>query len=213
MIIGIIGATGKSGKFILEEAIERGYNVTAIVRNASKLTNQKVDVLEKDIYDLSSEDLKPFDVVVNAFGTTIGEEEPHVTAGHALIKALTGTTVRVIVIGGAGSLYVDKDKSMKLVDTSELPINVKSTAKGQGRNLEELQQSEITWTYLSPSATFDPEGPKTGSYQTGKDHLLENSKGESYLSYADCAIAVLDEIENPKHINERFTIVSESDNN
>ncbi|MFD1413417.1 NAD(P)-dependent oxidoreductase [Oceanobacillus jeddahense] len=210
MNIGIIGATGKSGKFILEEAVERGHEVTAIVRNASKLTNQKVDVLEKDIYDLSSEDLKPFDVVVNAFGTTIGEEESHVTAGHALIQALTGITVRVIVIGGAGSLYVDKDQSIKLVDTSDLPNKVKLTAQGQGRNLKELKQSEVTWTYLSPSATFDPDGPKTGIYQTGKDHLLENSKGESYLSYADCAIAVLDEIENPKHINERYTVVSES---
>lgn len=210
MNIGIIGATGKSGKFILEEAVERGHHVTAIVRNASKLTNQKVDVLEKDIYDLSSEDLKPFDVVVNAFGTTIGEEEPHVTAGHALIGALTDTAVRIIVIGGAGSLYVDKDTSIKLVDTPDLPKNVKLTAQGQGRNLEELKHSKVTWTYLSPSATFDPDGPKTGSYQTGKDHLLENSKGESYLSYADCAIAVLDEIENSKHINERFTVVSES---
>ncbi|WP_107841626.1 NAD(P)-dependent oxidoreductase [Metasolibacillus meyeri] len=210
MKIGIIGATGKSGNFILEEAIERGHDVTAIVRNASKLTNKEVEVLEKDIYDLSFEDLKTFDVIVNAFGVAMGEEEPHVTAGRTLIEALKDTKARAIIIGGAGSLYIDENKSIKLFDTPDLPNKVKLTAKGQGQNLEELQQSEITWTYLSPSATFDPDGPRTGTYQKGKDHLLVNSEDESYLSYADCAIAVLDEIENPQHINERFTIVSES---
>ena len=89
---------------------------------------------------------------------------------------------------------------------------VKPTAKGQGRNLEELQQTtDITWTFISPSAMFDAEGKRTGSYTAGKDHLLVNSKGESYISYADYAIAVVDEIENAKHINERFTVVGEKE--
>ncbi|MFC0272361.1 NAD(P)-dependent oxidoreductase [Metabacillus herbersteinensis] len=211
MKIGIIGASGKAGNYILKEAIERGHDVIAIVRNTSILTIQNVKVVEKDIYDLSSEDLKSYEVVVNAFGAPLGEEEPHVTAGHSLIEALKGITTRAIIVGGAGSLYVDEDKSTQLFDTPDLSDVVKRTAKGQGRNLKELQKSQgITWTYLSPSATFDPEGPRTGTYQIGKDNLLVNSKGNSYISYADCAIAVLDEIENPQHINERFTVVSES---
>jgi putative NADH-flavin reductase len=209
MNIGIIGATGKLGKIILEEAVERGHTVTAIIRNSSKLTNNQVKVLKRDIYNLSSHDLKDFDVVVNAFGAIIGETEPHITAGRALIEVLNGTGIRMIVIGGAGSLYVDDLQTTQLTDTSELPEKVQRTALGQGRNLEELRESDVTWTYISPSANFDAKGPRTGHYQLGKDRLLENSKGKSYLSYADCAVAVLDEIEHPQHINSRFTVVSE----
>ncbi|ASN06418.1 NAD(P)-dependent oxidoreductase [Virgibacillus necropolis] len=211
MRIGIIGASGKAGNFILKEAVKRGHTVTAIVRNASKITNQHVEVVGKDIYELSSEDIKPYEIVINAFGAPLGEEEPHVTAGHALIEALKGTNTRVIVVGGAGSLYVNEDT--QVIDTPDFPDEFKPTAKGQARNLQELQESQgLTWTFISPSAIFDPEGPKTSSYQAGKDNLLMNSKGESYISYADYAIAVLDEIENPQHINERFTVVAEQNN-
>lgn len=208
MKIGIIGANGKAGHFIVKEAVSRGHQVTAIVRDSSKL-KEKVDaVIEKSIFDLTSDDLKQVDVVVNAFGAPLGEEQAHVDAGHALIEALKGTSTRAIIVGGAGSLYVDENKTVKVMDTPDFPDIFLPTAKGQGRNLQELQQSSnITWTFISPSAMFDPEGKRTGSYQSGKDHLLVNSKGESYISYADYAIAVLDEIENPQHKNERFTVV------
>ena len=210
MKIGIIGATGKAGNLILKEAKERGHEVTAIVRNASKLNDDNVGVIEKNIFDLTSEDVKGLDAVVNAFGAPLGEEQAHVDAGHALIEALKGTDTRAIIVGGAGSLYVDIDKTVQVIDTPDFPDFVKPTAKGQARNLQELKETkEISWTFISPSAVFDPEGKKTG-YQAGKDHLLVNSKGESYVSYADFAVAVLDEIENPKHINERFTVISEA---
>lgn len=212
MKIGIIGASGKAGSLILQEAVSRGHQVTAIVRDASKLTDKSVAVIEKSIFDLTSDDVKPFDVVVNAFGAPLGEEQAHVDAGHALIEALKGTNTRAIIVGGAGSLYVDENKTVRVIDTPDFPDIVKPTANGQGRNLQELQgTTDITWTFISPSAVFDVEGKKTGSYQAGKDNLLVNSKGESYISYADYAIAVLDEIENPQHINERFTVVGESE--
>ncbi|OHO42320.1 hypothetical protein HMPREF2586_06095 [Staphylococcus sp. HMSC034G07] len=210
MRIGIIGATGKVGNLVLEEAIDRGHDVTAIVRNASKLSNSNINVLEKEIYDITAEDLKDLDVVVNAFGAPLGEEEVHVTAGRALIEALKGTDTRAIIVGGAGSLYVDKAQTTKLIDTPEFPEIFVPTAKGQGRNLQDLEATQgITWTFLSPSADFNAEGVRTGSYQSGKDNLLVNSNGNSYISYADFAIAILDEIENPQHINERFTVVGE----
>ena len=208
MRIGIIGATGKVGNLVLEEAIERGHDVTAIVRNASKLSNSNINVLEKEIYDITAEDLKDLDVVVNAFGAPLGEEEAHVTAGRALIEALKGTDTRAIIVGGAGSLYVDKAQTTKLIDTPEFPEIFVPTAKGQGRNLQDLEATQgITWTFLSPSADFNAEGVRTGSYQSGKDNLLVNSNGNSYISYADFAIAILDEIENPQHKNDRFTVV------
>ncbi|MCQ6275542.1 NAD(P)-dependent oxidoreductase [Bacillus sp. V3B] len=212
MNIAIIGASGKAGSLILKEAVERGHQITAIIRDAAKLTDKNVAVIEKNILDLNSDDLKPFDVVVNAFGAPLGEEQAHVDAGHALIEALKGTDTKAVIVGGAGSLYVDEHKTVKVIDTPDFPDFVKPTAKGQGRNLQELQETtDITWTFISPSAVFDSEGKRTGSYQVGKDHLLINSKGESYISYADYAIAVLDEIENPQHINERFTVVGEAE--
>ncbi|EMR07303.1 Putative NADH-flavin reductase [Bhargavaea cecembensis DSE10] len=212
MKIGIIGASGKAGSLILKEAVSRGHQVTAIVRDQSKLKDTNVAVLEKNFLNLTQDDVKQFDVVVNAFGAPLGEEQAHVDAGHALIEAVKGTDTRIIVVGGAGSLYVDENKTVRLIDTPEFPDFVKPTAKGQGRNFEELQTTTgITWTFLSPSAVFDAEGKRTGSYQSGKDHLLVNSKGESYISYADYAIAVIDEIEKPQHINERFTVVGEAE--
>jgi uncharacterized protein len=210
MKIAIVGASGKAGSLIVNEAVSRGHNVTAIVRNASKLQDKNTAVIEKDIFDLTADDLTTFDVVVNAFGAPLGEEQAHVDAGHALIEALKGTRTRLLVVGGAGSLFVDENKTVKLIDTPEFPDFVKPTAKGQGRNLEELQgTTDLTWTFVSPSAVFDAEGVRTGSYQSGKDHLLVNSQGESYISYADFAIAVVDEVENPKHLNQRFTVVGE----
>ncbi|WP_077210746.1 NAD(P)-dependent oxidoreductase [Bacillus dakarensis] len=211
MKIGIIGASGKAGSLILKEAVSRGHEVTAIVRDKSKLNDTNIAVIEKNIFDLTQDDVKQFEVIVNAFGAPLGEEQAHVDAGHALIEALKGTNTRVIIVGGAGSLYVDKNKTVRLIETPEFPDFVKPTAKGQGRNLQELETTtDLTWTFISPSAVFDAEGKRTGSYQSGKDHLLINSKGDSYISYADYAIAVVDEIENPQHLNERFTVVGEA---
>lgn len=211
MKIGIIGASGKAGNVILKEAINRNHEVIAIVRDATKLKEKNISVIEKNIFDITSTDIKDFDVVVNAFGAPLGEEQAHVDAGHALIEALKGTNTRAIIVGGAGSLYVDEDKTIQLSETSEFPDAFMPTAKGQGRNLEELQTTtDISWTFISPSAVFDAEGKRTGSYQTGKDHLMVNSKEESYISYADYAIAIVDEIENPQHLNGRFTVVGEA---
>jgi uncharacterized protein len=196
MKIAIVGASGKAGNLILKEAVSRGHYVTAIVRNASKLQDKNLAVIEKNVFDLTDDDLIAFDVVVNAFGAPLGEEQAHVDAGHALIEALEGTKTRLLVVGGAGSLFVDENKKVRLIDTPEFPDSVKPTAKGQGRNLQELQNTtDITWTFISPSAVFDAEGKRFGSYQSGKDHLLVNTKGESYISYADFAIAVVDEVE------------------
>lgn len=212
MKIAVIGASGKAGGFILREALDRGHQVTAVVRDASRLKDKNVAVLEKSIFDLTPADLSPFDVVVNAFGAPLGEEQAHVDAGHALIEALKGTDTRAIIVGGAGSLYADEGKTVKVADTPNFPDIVKPTARGQARNLDELQgTADIRWTFISPSAIFDPQGKRTGSYRAGKDVLLLNARGESYISYADYAVAVLDEIENPQHVNERFTVVGEKE--
>lgn len=207
MKIAVIGATGKAGQKIVEEALQRGHDVTAIVRSASKVT-ANIPVIEKEVFELSQEDVKGFEVVVNAFGAPFGQEELHVKVGRHLIDIFTGIDTKLFVVGGAGSLFVDPDKSVRVMDTPDFPEMFYATAKNQGENLNDLQQSTIIWTFLSPSAFFDPEGSRTGSYTIGEDHLLVNAAGESYVSYADYAIALIDEIENPKHVNIRFTVSS-----
>jgi len=213
MKVAIIGASGKAGSFILKEAVVRGHEVTAIVRNAAKLQNQQVSVLEKDVFDLKAEDVKEFDVVVNAFGAAPGQEHLHVDAGRVLIEAMKGAPqTRLIVVGGAGSLFADEAKTIRVMDTPDFPKEYYPTALNQGKNLADLQKAtDIQWTFISPAAFFNPEGKRTGAYQKGKDHIMVNAQGQSYVSYADFAIALLDEIENPQHINERFTLVSEAE--
>lgn len=130
MKIGIIGATGKAGNLIMKEALNRGHEVTAIVRNASKMTDLDAKILEKDIFDLTSVDLSPFDVVVNAFGAAPGTEQQHVEAGKGLIETIKGTPdSRLIVVGGAGSLYVDEAKTLRVMDTPDFPKEYLATAQ------------------------------------------------------------------------------------
>jgi len=213
MKIGIIGATGKVGSLILKEAKVRGHKVTAIVRNASKLIDKNLTILEKDVFELKSDDLKQFDIVVNAFGAPLGDERLHVLAGRTLINAMKGApNTTLIVVGGAGSLFVDEEKTTRLFETPEFPKEFFATASNQGKNLEDLQATRfIKWTFISPAAFFNPAGKRTGVYKIGKDNVILNSKGQSYISYADYAIAVIDEIESQDHINERFTVVSEAE--
>ncbi|QOT01007.1 NAD(P)-dependent oxidoreductase [Brevibacterium sp. JNUCC-42] len=211
MKIGIIGATGRAGNLIMQEALQRGHEVTAIVRDATKLgqSNQKVAILQKDVFDLTTQDLHKFDVVINSFGAKPGEEHLHVDAGNVLIEALKNAPhTKLFVVGGAGSLFVDEAKTVRLYETPEFPKEYLATATNQGKNLEILKQSNLPqWTFLSPSAMFEP-GERTGRYQKGDEQLLVNSKGESSISMEDYAIAVLDELENPHFVNKRFTVVS-----
>ncbi|MFB5088919.1 NAD(P)-dependent oxidoreductase [Psychrobacillus sp. PGGUH221] len=213
MKIGVIGATGKAGNLIYKEAADRGHEVTAIVRNASKVEDKNANVLEKDVFELTGEDMNQFDVVVNAISAPPGQEHVHVEVGKSLISALKNAPeTKLVVVGGAGSLFVDEANSIKLMDTPEFPKEYLPTASNQGKNLEDLKASEgIQWTFVSPAAFFNPEGKRTGAYQKGKDNFIVNAKGESYVSYADYAVAVVDEIENPQHVNERFTVVSEAE--
>ncbi|MBM7568561.1 NAD(P)-dependent oxidoreductase [Paenibacillus sacheonensis] len=216
MKIAIIGASGKAGSLVAKEAAARGHEVTAIVRSAAKAAAAGLNgfaVLEKDIFDLNAQDLGAFDVVVNAFGASPGQERQHVDAGRSLIGALQGAPgTRMIVIGGAGSLYVDEAKTVRLVDTPEFPEMYKATALAAADHLEDLRAaSGIRWTFMSPAAFFDAAGKRTGTYRAGTDWLLVNAKGDSYLSYEDGALALVDEIERPQHENARFTVVSEAD--
>ena len=209
MKIAIIGATGKAGKLIMEEALKRGLDVTAIVRNKSKLSNSSVKLIEKDLFDLKKEDLKNFDTVVSAFG--IWEEKElskHGEVMNYLCDILADTNIRLMIVGGAASLFVNH--SMMLIDSPDFPKDWINLAKNSNKAFEILKATKnVLWTYISPSADFQADGKKTGEYRIGdKDELCFNSKGESMISYADYAIGFVDEIENKKFLNKRITLVS-----
>lgn len=211
MKIAVIGATGKAGNLIVKEAKERGHEVTAFVRDASKFSEEGVTAVQKDVLSLTAEDVKGFDAVVNAISMPPGQESGHVEAGRKLIEAFKGAPEsRLIVVGGAGSLFVDEAQTTRLIDTPSFPDLYKPTASNQTQNLKDLQASEgIQWTFVSPAAFFDADGLKTGSYQAAGEVLTVNAAGDSYISYPDYAIAIVDEIENGKHVNARFSVVGE----
>lgn len=210
MKIAIIGATGKAGKLIMEEALKRGLDVTAIVRNKSKLSNSSVKVIEKDLFDLKKEDLKDFDTVVSAFG--IWEEKElskHGEVMNHLCNILADTNIRLMVVGGAASLYVNKEHTMILKDAPNFPEAFMGLAVSENKAFDILKdKKDVLWTYVSPSADFQAEREKTGEYNIGNDELLVNSKGESYISYADYAAAFADEIVNKKYLNQQITFCS-----
>ena len=210
MRIGIIGATGKSGSRIAAEALDRGHLVVPLVRNARKLETQEWDIVEKDLFDLAYEDIVGLDAVVDAFKAAQGREELHEKSIEHLISILKGHNMpRLIVVGGSGSLIVDRETGMRLSETPDYPNLLKPTAYHMGRALETLRNTtDVNWTYLSPSEYFIPDGTRTGTYQLGTDFLLTNHLGQSEISYADYAIALVDEIENRAFEDRRFTVCS-----
>lgn len=210
MKIAIIGASGKAGTFLTDEALRRGHTVTAIVRDGKKIKNPKARIVEKDLFALTYDDLKDHDVVVDAFAAWGPDVPKHQTSLRHLSGLLSGhQNIRLLVVGGAGSLYVDPQHTMRVMDAPGFPDAVKPLAQAMGAALEELQKTkDVTWTYLSPSANFVADGPRTGTYKTGGDELLVNSAGNSEISYADYAIAMIDEAERAKHVKKRFTVVS-----
>jgi uncharacterized protein len=212
MKIALFGASGTIGQRITLEALVRGHEVKALVRNLEgfpiahpRLTIAKVDML--DHASIAGE-IADADVVVNA---TSGHKNPNartffLDSTHALIEGvkLAGGK-RLIVVGGAGSLEVAP--GMLLVNIPEFREEWKPTANAQAETLVMYRSSDIDWTFFSPSALIMP-GKRTGKYHRGTDQLLKNDQGESYISAEDYAFALLDEIEYPQAIRQRFTAVS-----
>ncbi len=210
MKIAVIGATGKQGSLLLEESIKRGHDTSAIVRKDNGNINNKAGLIVKDILDINYSDLKEFDVIVDALGFWTEETLPlHYTSLKHFADVLSGKENRLLVVGGAGSLYVDKELKTRLMDTPDFPDDYMPIAVNMGKAFDEIKtRNDVKWTYLSPAANFVADGVRTGSYKVGGDILTLNSNGESEISYADFAIAMIDEVENAKHIQERFSVVS-----
>ena len=209
MKLAVIGANGKAGKLIVKEAVNRGLDVTAVVRGDNTTVAQ--EVLKKDLFDLTAADLKGFDVVIDAFGAWTEETLPqHSTSLKHLCDILSGTDTRLIVVGGAGRLYVNPEHTVCVADGPDFPDVFKPLAAAMAKALGELRaRRDVKWTYISPAGDFRADGARTGKYILGGEELTLNSKGESMISYADYAIAMVDEAVNGGNIQKRISVVSE----
>lgn len=207
MKIAVVCANGKAGQLIVKEALGRGLDVTAVIRGENR--TEAAQVIRKDLFDLTAADLKGFDVVVDAFGAWTEDTLPlHSTSLKHLCDILSGTDTRLLVVGGAGSLYVDAAHTAQVMDGPDFPAMFLPLAKAQGQALAELRQREdVAWTFISPAGDFQADGERTGKYLLGGEELTLNSKGESVISYADYAIAMVDEAVKGGHIRQRISVV------
>lgn len=199
--IALIGATGNVGSRILRELSDRGHRVTAIARHPERIPALPgVTAARGDINDgeAAAARLAGHDAVVSSVKFVD-------TDFDQLLAAVRAAGVkRFLVVGGAGSLEVAPGQ--RLVDQPDFPAQYKQEALRGAEFLDLLQTIEdLDWTFLSPSALFVP-GERTGRFRLGKDQLLTANDGSSSISFEDFAIAMVDEIENPKHPRQRFTV-------
>ena len=211
MRAAIIGASGQIGAFIRDEALARGHQVTAIMRHPEKITvpNPRLHVVKADILkDKVDELVKGHDAVISAYNP--GWKNPdmydeQIEGYKRIISGVKKSGIkRLLVVGGAGSLEVAP--GVQVLDTASFSEQVKKGVLATREVLYMLKEErELEWTFLSPPASI-ASGERTGHYRVGKDQLLRNKDGESKISTQDYAVAMLDELENPQHIRERFTV-------
>jgi uncharacterized protein len=211
MKIVLLGATGFVGSALLGEALRRGHKVTAIVRDPEKLARQD-GLLARigDVYDtaLLATLIRGHDAIISAFNPGWKNPNLHddqVRGTTSIIAAVkTAGIHRVLWVGGAGGLEVKP--GVRVLDGPDFPDWVRPGSLATFEALEQLRREpELEWSYLAPSAEMFP-GERTGKFRLGMDQLLVDANGQSRISVQDYAVAMIDELENPRHIRQRFTV-------
>lgn len=213
MKIVVFGGTGNVGRRIVHEAVNRGHEVQVVARKPGAKPDWDVQVTvdQGDITDPKSvtEHVQGADAVVNAISPRQDGDLPAsslIDAAESLIEGLKGANVkRVVIVGGAGTL--EAEPGVDLVDMPNYPKGYRSESIQQRKALNTYRSKaeDLEWTYVAPAATFTP-GDRTGEYRTTEDALLKDDTGRSRISYEDFAVAVLDEIENPRHVRGRIGV-------
>lgn len=207
MHIALYGATGNSGSRILNELLTRGHQVTAIIRSPEKLAARPgLTVVQGDVASVDgiAGRIKGTDAVVSAYAPPPDDTDQILPVTGRLIDAVKQTGVpRLLIVGGAGNLEVAP--GVTVLASGHVPAEWVPIATSHAKLLEEVKKSEINWTYFSPAAFFVP-GERTGKFRLGTNQLIANEQGDSRISLEDYAIALVDELESPKHERERFTI-------
>lgn len=208
MKIAVVAANGRVSQKVIQEALNRGFDVTAFGRSAENKSAAPT-YIQKDILDLTKDDLAGFDAVVDGFGAWAEADQPlHIKTSQHLCDVLSSSDTRLLIVGGAGSLYVNKEHTAQVYQGEDFPAAFLPLAKGQSAELDELRKrDDVKWTFISPAADFQADGERTGQYILAGEELTLNSKGESIISYADYAIAMVDEIEKGSHIQQRISVV------
>jgi putative NADH-flavin reductase len=205
MNVVLYGASGMVGSRILYELLHRGQTVTAVVRNPEKINATGARVVMGDVTDEASvaATAKGADAVISAYAPPQTQPDLLVSATRSLLTGLKKAGVRrVIIVGGAGSLEVAP--GVQLVDAPNFPAEWKGIALAHRNLLPILKESDFDWSYFSP-AGFIQSGERTGKFRLGTTKLVSDAKGESRISAEDYAIALVDELENPKHLRQQFT--------
>ena len=207
MKIAVLAANGKLGSLIVKETVERGNDVTAIAREENRTVAK--NFIKRDILDLTENDLKDFDVVITAFGAWTEDTLPlHKTTLEHLTDILANKNTRLLVVGGAGSLYTDESLTTQLFTTPDFPADYYPIASNQAKGLDVLRKrNDVKWTYISPAAEFVYDAERKGEYQLSGEVFTVNVEGKSEISYADYAIAMVDEAEKENHINQRISVL------
>jgi uncharacterized protein len=194
------------GSRILKELLHRGHTVTAVVRNPEKVTAVGAYVVMGDVLDPAgvAATAKGKDAAISAYAPPHDDAAMLWTATHSLLSGLASAGMRrLIVVGGAGSLEIAP--GVQLVDTPNFPAEWKSIALAHRDALSVLKQSNLDWSFLSPAALIEP-GDRSGKFRIGSTQLLTDDKGESRISAEDYAIALVDELERPRHLRQQFTV-------
>ncbi|ANK37798.1 MULTISPECIES: NAD(P)-dependent oxidoreductase [Staphylococcus] len=201
MKLAVIAANGKAGQLITKEAYDRGLDVTAIVRSSNKTVTDQV--IQKNLFDLTTADIAEFDVVIDAFGQSDENKlDEHSKSMKHLGDLVSNSNKRLLIIGGAGSLYVDEAHTLKLIDSPDFPEQFKKISQAQIKTLEEIQKrKDVKWTFVCPAPDFQYDGEKTGEYKLSADEVIG-----SKVSYADFAQAMVDEVLEAQHIQQRFAV-------
>ena len=211
MNIIVIGASGMVGSRVVRELVSRGHTVTAVARDPSKIPAEPhVCAVKGDVNDAAAlaETLRGSDAVVNAYGPGRRQEQLVIPAALAVLAAAKQAGVkRVIIVGGAASLLIAPGKT--LLDSGRLPKEWLAIAKAHSDLLQLLLTTNLgaglDWTYFSPAGLIQP-GQRTGKFRVGKDELIVDEQGQSCISAEDYAVALVDELEQPHHVRERFTV-------
>jgi uncharacterized protein len=203
----LYGATGKAGSVILKELIDRGHTVVAAARAPEKVQKLKnVTAVQDDLSNPAKTAgiVKDADAIVSAYGPPPDDTSQIIGATDRLVKGVQQAGgPRLIVVGGAASLFVAPGVTVR--ESGHLPKEWIPIADAHIQVLRNLKQSSIDWTYFSPAGFFEP-GERTGKFRLGKDDLITDAQGNSRISFEDYAIALVDELENPQHRRDRFTI-------
>lgn len=212
MKVAIIGASGFVGSNLVKEATNRGLEVTAIARNVEKINVENINKVAVDVNQVNelSEALKGHDVVISAFNagwTNPNLYDDFIKGSESIQQAAKQAGVqRMIVVGGAGSLYANEKE--QLVDSPDFPADIKPGATAARDYLNTLkEEKELDWVFFSPAIEMHPGVTvgRTGKYRLGKDQPIFDENMVSKLSPEDVAVVLIDEIEKPKHHKERFT--------